>query len=390
MSNQHASYIGELRINGSRLGRRDDLLAKTIYQHLPPLRGGNVRWPSRDDLRSFDELNRSVYSELQQSGIEIDGKSSFNRRFKMVLDLMVSDQFHFLIEREGSYARSNSRLELSKTEVHYYPAIQDELDRFWALETGREYHHRHRLLAVLDTHHAGRAATGAWARPDLTAVGGKVLPFLPGKFVDVHTFEVKFGLPLLGIYEALAHRRFSHYSSVLCIWREEWDRPDARSISTIVKEAVKQGIGLMLLNQYDDYSSWEELAEPTRYEPDPQALNDFLQQQARRDGFGHKLQSWIQRKDHVMPPVRTEDVELLMFTTDELNIAQSIIERLSNTEEEELLSREFPEFQESPDAFKKVRYQLNHAGFIRIPQHKIGKANWHLFEPDQTGPGEST
>ena len=29
MSNPYASYFGELRLNGSRLGRRDDLLAKT-------------------------------------------------------------------------------------------------------------------------------------------------------------------------------------------------------------------------------------------------------------------------------------------------------------------------------------------------------------------------
>ena len=335
-----------------------------------------MRWPSRDDLRTIEELGLSVYGELSNAGIEVDGKPPFNRRFNMVLKLMVSDQFNFLIRKEDSFARSNSRLELSKTEIHYYPAIQDELNRFWALETGREYHHRHRLIAVLDTYHAGRAATGAWARPDLTAVGRKVLPFLPGKFVDVHTYEVKFGLPLLGIYEALAHRRFSHYSSVLCIWREEWDRPDACSISTVAKEAVKQGIGLILLNQYDDYSQWQELAEPTRHEPDPQALNDFLQQQERRDGFGHKLRTWLHRPDHVMPQVCIEDAELLMFTTDELNIAKRIIERLSDSEEEELPSREWTEFQESPDLFKKVRYKLNHAGFIRIRQHKIGKADW--------------
>ena len=388
MSNRHASYFGELRFNGRRLGRRDDLLAKTIYRHLPPLRGGNVRWPSKNDLQTYNELDKAVYSELLNYKVETDGKSSFTRRFKMMLNLMVED--HFLIKRENSYARSDSRLEPKKKEELYYPAIQDELARFWALANGRDYHHRHRLLAVLDTHHAGPAATGAWSRPDLTAVGGKVLPFLPGKFVDVHTFEVKAGLPLLGIYEALAHRRFSHYSSVLCIWREEWDRPDARSISTMVKEAAKQGIGLMLLNQYDDYSQWEELAEPARYEPDPQALNDFLQQQSRRDGFGKKLQSWIHRPDHLMPQVRVEDVELLMFTTEELNIAKSIIERLSNNEDEELLSREFPESQESPDVFKKVRYQLNRAGFIRIPRHKIGKPNWQLFEPDRTDVGEST
>ena len=387
MSKQWASYLGELRVNGERLGRRDDLLAKTIYRHLPPLRGGKVRWPSRDDLRSSDELNGKVYSELAGSGIEVDGKPPFNRRFKMVLNLMIRDDF--VIEREGSYARSNSRLESSMTEIHYYPAIQNELDRFWAEESGREYHQRHRFLAVLDTHHAGRATTGAWARPDLTAVGGKVLPFLPGKFVDVHTFEVKFGLPLHGIYEALAHRRCSHYSSVLCIWREEWDRPDASQISTVVKEASKQGIGLMLLDQYDDYSQWQELAEPIRHEPDPQALNDFLQQQAGRDGFGNELQSWIQRPDHVIPSVRAKDAELLMFTTDELNAAKNIIERIDDSKEQDMLSREFREFRESPEMFDKVRYQLRNAGLIRTPRGKIGKANWQLFDSKQSDVDES-
>lgn len=388
MSNPHASYFGELRLNGERLGRRDDLLAKTIYRHLPPLRKGNVRWLSRDDLRTYDDLNRKVYDELLNSGIEVDGKPPFNRRFKILLDLMVRD--HFLVKKKNSYARSECRLEKDKKEEHYYPAIQDELTRFWALARGREYHHRHRLLAVLDTHHAGPAATGAWSRPDLTVVGGKVLPFLPGKFVDVHTFEVKLGMPLIGIYESLAHRRCSHYSSVLCIWREELNRPDALAISAMVKEATKQGVGLMLLNQYDDYSQWEELAEPTRHEPDPQALNDFLQQHERRNGFGKKLQSWIQRPDQEIPQVRIEDVELLMFTTEELNIAKSIIERLSNAKEEELLLKEFPESGESPEAFTNVRNQLHRVGFIRKPRSKIGKANWQLFELEQGNPGEST
>ncbi len=385
MSSLHASYFGELRINGEKLGRRDDLLAKAIYRNLPPLRGGKgTKWPSGDDLKSFKDLNEDVYNDLIQKDIEKDGKKvPFNQRFKKVLDQMVKDSF--IMEREGAYAKSKERrLESDGKEAHYYPAIQDELERFWALEDGREYHHRHRFLAVLDTHHEGGVATGEWARPDITVVGGKVLPYLPSKFVDVHTFEVKIGLPLIGIYEALAHRRSSHYASVLYIWHEGGERPDASQISSVVREATKQGIGVMLLEQYDDYSQWRELTEPVRYEPDPQVLNDFLRRQSDRDDFGLKLQTWIHQPDNHKPPVREKDAELLMFTTEQLIVAKEIIKRLENSDEEYLSSKDFPEYQDSGDVFNKVRTALSDAELIQFKSGKVSKANGKLFELDRT------
>ena len=86
-----------------------------------------------------------------------------------------------------------------------------------------------------------RGRDGRWARPDLTLLGGKVLPYLPGKFLDVITFEVKLGMPVEGLYEALAHRRRANFAYVICIYPEHWGPPDPTEQATIVAEATRQG-----------------------------------------------------------------------------------------------------------------------------------------------------
>ena len=370
------SFLGALRISESILGRRDELLVKAIYRSLPPLRGDGTRYGSSQDVSPQRQIRESVYQELIEQRIEPQDKLAFNRRFKVALELLIANGFVTQLAR--GYARSKSRRDYPKKETEFYPAIRQELKRHWATGEGRAYHQRHRFLAVLDTHHGGRARTGAWARPDITVVGGKILPYLPGKFVDVHTFEVKEWVPLIGIYEALAHRRCSHYASVMYVWREEWDPIEPKAISTLVKEAANQGIGVMLLRQYDDYSQWDELIEPMRYEPDPQALNDFLHQHANRDGFGKNLQDWLHRPDHIIPGVREEDSEYLMFTTTEQELAKTIIRAL-NRSDGELRSDVFPDYHEAREVFDKVRKRLNDAGLIRTTRGKIRKASDLLF-----------
>ncbi len=382
------SFLGDMKLDGSTLGRRDELLVKAAYRALPPLRGESTRHGSSQDVMPQKVISELVYAELVGEQVEPEGRVTFRHRIERALRLLVSNGF--VSELDNGYARSKGRRGLPKKEVGFYPALRQEIKRHWAVQEGREYHLRHRFLEVLDTHHGGRAKTGAWARPDITVVGGKILPYLPGKFVDVHTFEVKEWVPLIGIYEALAHRRCSHYSSVLFIWREEWDPIEPKAISTLVKEAANQGIGIMLLRQYDDYSQWEELLEPIRHEPDPQALNDFLRQQAGREGFGRKLQDWLQQPDHVVPPACEEDTEYLMFTTEEQNLAKRMIREL-NDSKHELYSRIFPEYHESREMFDRVRYQLKNAGLIQAPRGKIRKANELLFQVrDRNGRGSDS
>ena len=129
-------------------------------------------------------------------GIE---KSKFDQR----RDILQKHQLIGIVQGGGIYRLD--RCDEDKKEADYYKPLMRELWLNWAEKRGREYHLRQRFLRVLDTSQGGRAAHGRWTRPDITLLGGKVLPYLPGKFLDVITFEVKLGMPIDGLYEALAH-----------------------------------------------------------------------------------------------------------------------------------------------------------------------------------------
>ena len=278
-------------------------------------------------------------------------------------------------ERDGSYFRNrrDAAAGLLKEE-DYYHGIKSELESTWAEHPSREYHLRHRFLATLDTHHAGRANTGTWARPDLTVVGGKVLPNLPGKFLDVHTFEVKKGIQLGGLYEALAHQRRSHYSHLMCIWPEEWGVVPTRDITSLIAEATRQGIGVIVLRQHDDATQWDQYVEPTRNEPDPQELNNFLQEQGSRGSFLCNLRNWLKQSDDRVRDVEGKDVERLMLTAEEVEIGKSIVQRL-NESTTELNDSDFKDLNASHAVFKRVKDMLSNNNLIYSRYSVLKKAS---------------
>ena len=222
----------------------------------------------------------------------------------------------------------------SGNEVSYYEPIRRELELYWAEQPKREYHLRQRFLRVLDTHHRGRGRDGRWARPDVTLIGGKVLPYLPGKFLDVITFEVKLGMPVEGLYEALAHRRRANFAYVVCVYPEHWGLPDPAEQATIVAEATRQGIGVILVRQEDDFGLWSELVEPIRHEPDPQHVHDFLETHCDRDDCLPELRKWLEAEPFELPPpVTGADVSRLALTTDELVVARTMMEMIGDSDE---------------------------------------------------------
>lgn len=77
------------------------------------------------------------------------------------------------------------------------------IERDWAQE------HRQDLLAVEITAFGGSRPTGIWSRPAITTVEVRTFEYVPGKHLDVNTFEIKSpnAVNVQAVYEALAHRR---------------------------------------------------------------------------------------------------------------------------------------------------------------------------------------
>jgi hypothetical protein len=86
-------------------------------------------------------------------------------------------------------------------EAELYPPIRNTLETFWAKERQIE------PLAVEITVAQGRRRTGGrWTRPDLVSAAVRTYRYLPGKYMEVVTFEVKpfDTIDVTAVYEALA------------------------------------------------------------------------------------------------------------------------------------------------------------------------------------------
>ena len=287
------------------LGRREENQVKEFYRKVPPT-GGRDNRIGRKELQEFLRIGNSDFKWIQEKLLE-----------KGLIGTV-----------QGGGIFRTPRGDETNFENFYYPPIMRELEQRWAEQPGREYHLRHRFLRVLNTSQGGRRPDGKWARPDITLLGGKVLPYLPGKFLDVITFEVKWGIPVEGLYEALAHRRRAY---MLCVYPESWEEPDAALIASVTAEATRQGLGIIIARQEDDFVLWEEIVRPERYSPDPQELHDFLERQCDSDECLKDLEVWLQRSSSEMPEVTYRDLCRLDLTKEELDIARNISERLPDT-----------------------------------------------------------
>jgi len=158
-------------------------------------------------------------------------------------------------------------------EADLYPDIRGTLETFWAKERQIE------PLAVEISASQGRKATGGrWTRPDLVSVAVRTYRYLPGKYIEVVTFEVKpcDAITVTAVYEALAHLRSATHAYVIFHVPDE----DAESVKQTIEEARHvsraHGVGLITMGDPKAWDTWNELEEARRVEPDPERLDEFI------------------------------------------------------------------------------------------------------------------
>jgi len=163
-----------------------------------------------------------------------------------------------------------------RQEKDLYEPIAKVLRRDWAKDR------RSTPLGVEIIAFQGKRATGGtWSRPDIVSIEVRNFIYLPSKILDVVTFEVKphSSIDVQAVYEAVAHRRSSTHAYVILhvpssdVGRLEEDIRVVRAV------ARSHGVGVITVDDPADYSTWEELEEATRVEPDPARLHEFIETQ---------------------------------------------------------------------------------------------------------------
>lgn len=174
-----------------------------------------------------------------------------------------------------------------EAEVDLYEPVATVLRQQWA----RDLRFRHQIVET--TASQGRRNTGGtWTRPDIVVAALRVFPFLPGKYFDLITFEIKprWALAVTAVYEALAHRRAATQSYVWVHCQDQ--ESNAEALSRLKEEAERHGIGLIVATDPADYETWLTQCEPLRVEPDPELLNEFVAVQMS-SGAKDELAAWV-------------------------------------------------------------------------------------------------
>lgn len=159
-------------------------------------------------------------------------------------------------------------------------ALYDPMRRVIATDWAKD--HRRDPLAVEVTALQGRRSTGGtWSRPDIASVEVRTFAFVPGKYLEVATFEIKAAnaINVQAVYEALAHRRSATHSYVLLHVPADQAEQLEENVADVAEAARAHGIGVITAALPGDYNTWEDREEARRVEPDPERLNGFVAKQ---------------------------------------------------------------------------------------------------------------
>ena len=140
----------------------------------------------------------------------------------------------------------------------------------------------------------GRRDTGGtWSRPDIVVASVSNYPFVPGKHLDISTFEIKpsSSVGVTAVYEALAHLRAATRAFVLVHVPLEQKEVLGQRIEDVYEEASRHGVGLIVAEKPEDYDSWNLRVEAVRRDTDPMKLNEFIATQLSQESKT-KLQKW--------------------------------------------------------------------------------------------------
>lgn len=131
-----------------------------------------------------------------------------------------------------------------------------------------------------------------WSRPDITSVEVRAFGYVPGKWVDVTTFEIKpaDSIAVSAIYEARAHRTSATHAYVV-LHVPDGTVPDS-PLDDMLAVAREQQIGVITVVDPADYDTWNKLEVALRVVPDPALLENFIATQllpALRDKLSRSI-----------------------------------------------------------------------------------------------------
>jgi hypothetical protein len=138
-----------------------------------------------------------------------------------------------------------------------------------------------------------RRTGGIWTRPDLVLVNVETYQYVPNKYLEVITFEVKpdDGWEIEAVFEAAAHSRFAS-RSYLAIHKNSSVPPSQELFDRFEEECKRFGVGLIVFDDPEDYDTYSFIVEPLRKNIDPRETEKFIETQVNTANK-KKISRWL-------------------------------------------------------------------------------------------------
>lgn len=193
--------------------------------------------------------------------------------------MKTSDDLQLRLEFSG---QDQAPLLLSRPlEKELYEPVHSSLLKWWIpQEDIREY-----VLEI--TANQGRRQTGGmWTRPDIVCVGATAFPFVPGRSLEVTTFEIKKTIEeaVEGVYETAAHSAFAHRSFLVVQLPHAMSKKDDEDWSRVLKESKRFGLGVTTLMDASNWQTYEIAVDAEFRNPGPAQINRFIATQLSDEG----------------------------------------------------------------------------------------------------------
>jgi hypothetical protein len=250
---------------------------KRLFE-LIPLNGDPIGNKAvRTKLAWDDEKYWKIRNDLVVKGIISTGMGRGGSVYRLIDVSLPPAELTPILEGEGDYALEKS----------LYDPVSDSLNK-WAKELQFSDYFIENISSQ-----GSRRTGGVWTRPDLVLVNVSTYQFVPNKFLEVITFEIKPSgqWSIESVFEAAAHSRFAS-ESYLCLHRNI-DNPPSPEIETRIAEECKRfGVGLIIFENPKDYDSYEFQIEPDRTPYDPREIEKFIETQISAENK-NKLSRWL-------------------------------------------------------------------------------------------------
>lgn len=242
---------------------------ETFLTYLREVGGSSGNYNLKAKFGWSDDRYWRTHALVADEGLVVRGKG----RGGSVVLVEPTESIEELSDATAAVAATGRQLAaVYARETELYAPSRQVIEESWSRE--RAYDD----FVVEVTAQPGRVQTGgAWTRPDVSLLGTKSYPYLPGRFFEIVTFELKTAdaLDVRGVFEALSHAQFATLAYVVFYTggKELRDYPNS---DRVIELAAKYGVGVIATTKIDNYEFWNEIVEPRRNITDPEQANQLI------------------------------------------------------------------------------------------------------------------